>query len=632
MADLKSGSTVGGSVILTQGTFPLIPSGNSLSYNGFLLYSENDKPTKADVGLDQVNNWGATSATNNASDVLYATAGAVKRAYDLANSKLDADGLVQVSGYDPKLVMSQKAVTDNLDLKLDKAGGSITGPLTVGSSEYSGIDLKQHTGRYVRIENTPHGAVNFLRIIKREADGTNIASFDIPAGFGTAATQQWVNAMIMTGNPSAPETVVRNPNGTNRLCLVVKDNGTAGAYDFANSRWAFLHNQAGFKVFGSGEFQSSGDYASVILKKSDSRFVQIETTPHVGSTTMLNFIYRQADGTNQHVMQLPYETGTIASREWTNTMIKDLGNGVGLASPRGTTEIANNDDGNMGFWDKTTKRWVFVANPNTGANFSVQYVRIKNTIQGGDQSSFEATSPDGDKKIGLWAYNDGRTLLSAYAGGAWSNITIGGVGNGVIALREWVNTNYHSNLSINNTSSSWISMRDQPCFRSGNPVVTASASCILRQEHADRHFMLGGLGNTQFGIYMLNKNQTTNGTNGAAYLEDNGTWRCHGNGSFNDVEIRSDIRKKSELAIIDSSLAKLKTLTGYTYLVEDENNTKHKSAGLIAQDVQKVLPEVVNEDSSGFLTMTYNGIHALVIEAIKELSDRVEQLEVKYGN
>lgn len=535
-------------------------------------------------------------------------------------------------------------VDGNIDLNgnFDQKNGNITttGNLTVNGKsnlnsltiteigDYSGIDIK-HGDKYLRLQNMPIGLSEFASISKRDADGTQTSSFKIPIGIGTAATQEWTNSLIKSNGFS---TIVRNPNGTDRLCIVANNSGEAGAYDYANNRWAFVHNQAGFKVFGSGEFQSPGDYASVILKKSDGRFVQIETKPHAGSTDMLNFIYRQADGTNQHVMSLPYETGTIASREWTNTMIKDLGTGVSMASPRGTTEIANNDDGNMGFWDKTTKRWVFVASPNTGANFSVQYVRIKNTIQGGDQSSFEATSPDGDKKIGLWAYNDGRTLLSAYAGGAWSNITIGGVGNGVIALREWVNTNYHSNLSINNTSSSWISMRDQPCFRSGNPVVTASASCILRQEHADRHFMLGGLGNTQFGIYMINKNQTTNGTNGAAYLEDNGTWRCHGNGSFNDVEIRSDIRKKSELVAIDSALTKLKTLTGYTYLVEDENKTKHKSAGLIAQDVQKVLPEVINEDSNRFLTMTYNGIHALVVEAIKELSDRVEQLEVKYGN
>lgn len=528
-------------------------------------------------------------------------------------------------------------VDGNIDLNgnFDQKNGNIvtTGSITVNKE--STINAPFNINDNIKIKD-PNKPANFAALAystgklyyEQFVDGKWTGQFIIPQGAGTAATQQWVNTMV---EANTTETIVKNPDGTRKSWINVKNDGRVGAYDYTKGRWMFVHDQVSFKVFGAGEFQSPGDYASIILKKSDNRFVQIETYPHA-SAGMLNFIYREADGKNIVVSTLPAEDGIIASREWTNTMIKDNGNGVGIASPRATTEIANNDDGNMGFWDKTTNRWLFVVHPSS-TNLSTAGLNIKNLTPGGDQSKLEITSSDDQKKVGLWAYNDGRILLSAYhQASGWSNISLGGVGSGVIALREWVNTNYHSNLAINNTSSSWISMRDQPCFRSGNPVVTASASCILRQEHADRHFMLGGLGNTQFGIYMLNKNQTTNGTNGAAYLEDNGTWRCHGNGSFNDVEIRSDIRKKSELAIIDSSLAKLKTLTGYTYLVEDENKTKHISAGLIAQDVQKVLPEVVNEDSSGFLTMTYNGIHALVIEAIKELSNRVEQLEVKYGN
>ena len=53
-------------------------SSQSYVYNGTQL--------KAFVGLTNVNNWGATAAINNASDVTYATAGAVKKAYDLANA------------------------------------------------------------------------------------------------------------------------------------------------------------------------------------------------------------------------------------------------------------------------------------------------------------------------------------------------------------------------------------------------------------------------------------------------------------------------------------------------------------------------------------------------------------------
>lgn len=55
------------------------------------VYSTRNKPTAADVGLGSVNNWAASDAVNLASDTTYATAGAVKKAYDLAATKLAAN-------------------------------------------------------------------------------------------------------------------------------------------------------------------------------------------------------------------------------------------------------------------------------------------------------------------------------------------------------------------------------------------------------------------------------------------------------------------------------------------------------------------------------------------------------------
>lgn len=51
MADLKQGTTVGGNSIWTQGNLPLVPAGNFLSYRGFKVYTENDKPTATDLGF-----------------------------------------------------------------------------------------------------------------------------------------------------------------------------------------------------------------------------------------------------------------------------------------------------------------------------------------------------------------------------------------------------------------------------------------------------------------------------------------------------------------------------------------------------------------------------------------------------
>ncbi|MGY9221031.1 phage tail-collar fiber domain-containing protein, partial [Citrobacter freundii] len=63
---------------------------------------------------------------------------------------------------------------------------------------------------------------------------------------------------------------------------------------------------------------------------------------------------------------------------------------------------------------------------------------------------------------------------------------------------------------------SWIDLRRQPCFTNVTPVDNDGASAIVRQEHHDRHFIIGGLGNNQFGIYMINKSRTANGSDGQA--------------------------------------------------------------------------------------------------------------------
>lgn len=48
MADLKAGTTIGGTLVWTQGNFPLYPTGNTLLFKNFKVYSENDKPQAVD--------------------------------------------------------------------------------------------------------------------------------------------------------------------------------------------------------------------------------------------------------------------------------------------------------------------------------------------------------------------------------------------------------------------------------------------------------------------------------------------------------------------------------------------------------------------------------------------------------
>ncbi|ECJ3451697.1 hypothetical protein FQA35_17770 [Salmonella enterica] len=120
---------------------------------------------------------------------------------------------------------------------------------------------------------------------------------------------------------------------------------------------------------------------------------------------------------------------------------------------------------------------------------------------------------------------------------------------------------------------------------------------------------------------------------GADYVFD-----AAGNGSASNWVSRSDIRLKAHLKEIETASDKIDYLTGYTYykrnnLIEDENSVYSIEAGLIAQDVERVLPEAVHSlNNDGQLDpkgeaikgINYNGVVALLVNAFKEQKAKID--------
>ena len=98
----------------------------------------------------------------------------------------------------------------------------------------------------------------------------------------------------------------------------------------------------------------------------------------------------------------------------------------------------------------------------------------------------------------------------------------------------------------------------------------------------------------------------------------------------------SDERLKKDIVKIDNALDKVSQLSGYTfeYLADGK-----KSAGVIAQEVEKVMPSAVSEttlplkmgedDKTEYKTVQYDQLHGLMIEAIKELKAEIEELKAR---
>ena len=93
-----------------------------------------------------------------------------------------------------------------------------------------------------------------------------------------------------------------------------------------------------------------------------------------------------------------------------------------------------------------------------------------------------------------------------------------------------------------------------------------------------------------------------------------------------DICISSDSRLKDNVIKIDDSLSKIEKLRGVSYELKSDPGTVH--IGLIAQEVNKVIPEVVQlDDNSKYYGISYQSLVPVLIEAIKELSDRIKKLE-----
>jgi len=123
------------------------------------------------------------------------------------------------------------------------------------------------------------------------------------------------------------------------------------------------------------------------------------------------------------------------------------------------------------------------------------------------------------------------------------------------------------------------------------------------------------------------------------YLDANNDMRLENDGDLHvdgDViafsSTTSDMRLKDNIEPISDALSKVNALTGYTFTYEKDGR---QSAGLLAQEVEEVLPSAVanrklplqKSDDNEYKTLEYNQTIALLVESIKELKQKVDELE-----
>lgn len=124
----------------------------------------------------------------------------------------------------------------------------------------------------------------------------------------------------------------------------------------------------------------------------------------------------------------------------------------------------------------------------------------------------------------------------------------------------------------------------------------------------------------------INNGQLGGSFNGVLKLDVTGAAR------FTNIYASSDKKFKKDIKTIDKSLEKILALEGKTYNwrkdeFKDKNFGSELQFGLIAQEVQKVLPTLVIESEKGDLAINYIGLIPVLIEAMKEQQIQINELK-----
>jgi hypothetical protein len=187
------------------------------------------------------------------------------------------------------------------------------------------------------------------------------------------------------------------------------------------------------------------------------------------------------------------------------------------------------------------------------------------------------------------------------------------------------------------SSPSWTSISGKPTTLSGFGITDAISTADTQSNNI-------AIRNTSPTIYLRDTDNTVGmihvnsntfyvlrgAADSTTWTAVNGVWPMTLNLNTNDVTFGgnvgaySDERLKSNIRTIDNALDKVSSMRG-VYFDRDGK----ASVGVIAQEMAKVLPEVVSEVSkdSDYLSVTYGNIVGVLIEAIKELKAEIEKLK-----
>jgi hypothetical protein len=284
--------------------------------------------------------------------------------------------------------------------------------------------------------------------------------------------------------------------------------------------------------------------------------------------------------------------------------------GSGCAFRFESTETSTSIVGNKAVFDN------YLVKPASGTGAGSLVIDASRNITANYMQADRIYS-NGDGSTGYF-YNDSGTR-TAYTGGDF--YIQSGVGNCYL---------YATNTYLGGTSGDTILLRGNAMTHDG---WTAQADGHIRMNDS-KHMRFGDGGDVELFFSGTHFYMDLNSGGNNFYIRDGSTTRF----TFDDaghftatgnVTAYSDRRLKDDIQPIEGALEKVGTLSGNTYQRNDllDKDPERRYAGVIAQEVEVVLPEAVSDSEDGTKTVDYNAVIALLVESIKELKAEIDELK-----
>jgi hypothetical protein len=456
---------------------------------------------------------------------------------------------------------------------------------------------------------------------------------------------------------SIPVSIVSNSQSfgawlsiTNRMAelisgnVVTSDSTSGGSITTGNS---FVNGHFGANyIFVANTLVGGNNSANSLLRIQANVIFVSGSSNLVSVTTNSSATGFRINTTETSVSGTTFAVNSAASVFSGNTFTVNVSNGVFISAPVFF--------GNSSFTvDLNLANVSLIANGSAGANGNILYSNGTG-VYWAENIIPEITGNNGiiANSSGLFVNaNNGLTVNSS---GLFVRANTGVVAN---AGGLYVNTNFIATLTSNNAiflngqpsanvvNTSGTFTITGPRTHTANLIISSTATIIANGASGSNGQVLtsngtslywangGGSGatltanNTDTQSFFFPMANTTSGTWSNGVVSNTKLFFIPSTGTLNATIFNSlsDRSSKVEIQILDNALDLVKLIDGVEFKWKDNH---HKSAGVIAQEVEKVIPYLVETSESGIKSVNYNGLIGFLVESIKTLSNEIEELKI----